>query len=61
MYEKEKVVGDMILLRAVTYLRTALIGWQQKFASIEDAEKAIEELEIHDHGQGIILEVGRLE
>lgn len=47
------------ILRAVTYLRTALIGWQMKINQ-DDYKAFKEKLEIHDHCLGVILEVGRL-
>lgn len=48
------------LLRAVTYLRTALIGWQRKVTQ-QDKDGFMEKLDAHNHGLGFILEVGRLE
>ena len=48
------------LFRAVTYLRTCIIGYQEKVnhSLVGDLMK---KCEAHEHDQGIILEVGRLE
>ena len=45
---------------AVTYLRTALIGFQATVDTSE-LEGLSGKCETHEHSQGIILEVGRLE
>lgn len=66
MYEMSKVEEqDKALFRAVTYLRTSVIGFQIKAETSGVGEDALHTLvtkcESHDHKQGIILEVGRLE
>ncbi|MHA3965035.1 MAG: hypothetical protein AM325_016020 [Candidatus Thorarchaeota archaeon SMTZ1-45] len=48
------------LLRAVTYLRTALVGWQ-KLVTQDTKDDFIVKLESHGHSLGVILEVGRFE
>ena len=61
MYELVKMdAPNEGVLRAVTYLRTSLIGWQMKIGQEEyNAFKV--KLENAKHRAGIILEVGRLE
>ena len=48
------------LFRAVTHLRTFLIGFQNTVGENEVDDLA-NKCEAHEHGEGFILEVGRLE
>lgn len=48
------------LFRAVTYLRTAVIGFQKTTADMYMDELA-KKCQAHNHCQGIILEIGRVE
>lgn len=61
MFSIEKIDGDRVLLKAVTYLRTALMGWQKKFATLMETAEYVQKLATHGHFRGVILEVGRIE
>jgi len=59
MYQFSSTVGSAKRLIAVTYLRTCLIGWEEKVEQNEIAD--IEsKLKAHGHSRGVILEVGKL-
>ena len=61
MFSIENIDGGRVLLKAVTYLRTALMGWQKKFATSGETTEYISKLTTHGHFRGVILEVGRIE
>lgn len=50
---------DMRLFRAITHLRTYLIGFQKKVSVTELPDLSVK-CKSHNHKEGIILEVGRL-
>ena len=61
MFSVENIDGDRVLLKAVTYLRTTIMGWQKKFATLLETAEYVQKLVAHGHFRGVILEVGRLE
>jgi len=48
------------LFRAVTYLRTAIIGFQEVVDESKIDELA-KKCKAHEHSEGVIIEVGRVE
>lgn len=60
MFEvNDTVVSEKKLVRAVTYIRTALFGWQEEVTK-EEVEGISTRLRSCGHSRGVILEVGKL-